>query len=602
MTQAVALSVHKPLAEQAFLATAAARKVRDEVMARLAPFAATAQGRERLRALPFLASAEEAEKAALAVMADKEIAIRLDRDRVKALLGKLAAAAEPPTRQQAGRLVACETEEIREAWEKRGLHRFARLAGPEGLRQADGYDLVLFLYEDGAPVEVESLVEIPATASLAEVAPESVLAWFQANRAALAAMSELAAILGKPSQAPAALALLEEAQRAHTTPLALRRHVEDVRLEVDRLVRERTASVVVSGADVLESLGRRLPPALQLAVDAALAEGARILQERTGLSLQPYLAGSPVQVDEDELERIEGQLAARGHVDAFVRLARAAKALAALRSGLEGEMSVWRDFEVRFALGCFALHNDLHPARFTSRLRFDASVHLDLAGAEHEGKAQRIGYRLGEDAPVALLTGANSGGKTTLLEHLIQLMLMARMGLPVVGAGVELPWVEEVHYVTARRSLDAGAFESFLKAFLPVALGDRRRLVLADEVESVTEAEAAARILGCFLDRLHGSGSLAVVVSHMAPQILAHTTAPVRVDGIEATGLDARNRLVVDRNPRLGRFARSTPELIVQRLAATAKGPARELFADLLARFQGVQAPVRRRPAREGHK
>jgi len=587
-----------------FAATAAARKVHGELMSTVASFAATTQGRDRLRRLPFLPDAASAQAMACKVMEAKAVVAPLDRERVRSLLGRLAPVPDPPARQVAGRLVACESEEIRAAWERRGLHRFARLCGPEGLRQADGYDLVVCLYEDGVDVSGDSLVELPASAPIEEVAPESALAWLEAHREALGAAATLAQTFAKPTCANEALLILEESRRAHTTPKALRRQVEDVRREVDALVRERTAGLTVSGTDVLQSLGGRLPQAVQAAVDQALAEGARRLQERTGCSFQPYVAGSPVQVDDDEVEAVELQLEARGHVDTFLRLGRAAKALAALRPRLETELAAWREFELAFTLGCLAHHYDLHPARFGPGLRFEASVHLDLAGPD-KAHAQRIAYRLGEGEPVALLTGANSGGKTTLLEHILQVVLMARMGLPVVGEGVEVPWVDEVHYVTARRSLDAGAFESFLKAFLPVSLGDRRRLVLADEVEAVTEAEAAARILGCFLDRLHASGSLAVVVSHMAPRILAHTGAPVRVDGIEATGLDSRNRLVVDRNPRLGRLARSTPELIVQRLAATAKGPARELYADLLSRFQAATpdpAPastrVRRRPAK----
>ncbi|MCA1812160.1 MAG: hypothetical protein LC623_09155, partial [Halobacteriales archaeon] len=50
--------------------------------------------------------------------------------------------------------------------------------------------------------------------------------------------------------------------------------------------------------------------------------------------------------------------------------------------------------------------------------------------------------------------------------------------------------------------------------------------------------------------------------------------------------LDEENRLVVDRMPRMGVLARSTPEFIVQRLAATTKGAERELYGDLLAAFR----------------
>ena len=121
-------------------------------------------------------------------------------------------------------------------------------------------------------------------------------------------------------------------------------------------------------------------------------------------------------------------------------------------------MTAWLAFDADFALGCFALHHGLRPATFGDRLDLAGSVHLDLSA---DPASQRIAYHLGGPHTVALLTGANSGGKTTLLEHVGQLVLMARLGLPVVGERVTVPWVDELHYVTARRSLDAGAFESF---------------------------------------------------------------------------------------------------------------------------------------------
>ncbi|HJQ93969.1 MAG TPA: hypothetical protein VJ874_06790, partial [Candidatus Thermoplasmatota archaeon] len=288
-----------------------------------------------------------------------------------------------------------------------------------------------------------------------------------------------------------------------------------------------------------------------------------------------------------------------GRIEAFQAQVRLARRLEALRPALEQEAEGWLSFDADFALGCFALENGLHAASFGDDLSFDSSLHLGLAATPG---MQRIAYRLGGPHPVALLTGANSGGKTTLLEHVGQLVLMARLGLPVVGEGVRVPWVDELHYVTARRSLDAGAFESFLRTFLPVVHGGRRRLVLADEVEAVTELEAAGRILGFVVDRLARDcpGSLAMVVSHMAPQVLRHVSlgsrpgeGQVRVDGIEATGLDDEWRLVVDRTPRMGHFARSTPELIVQRLAATMKGPDKRLYEDLLGLFRPDARPNR---------
>jgi hypothetical protein len=569
-----------------FLATAPARRLHDDVLERLLAHACTAPGRNRLRLLGPLPTPEEAARHAGQVMRHKAMAAGLDREAVRAALRRLSRPAAPAPRMDPAVLVVCADDEEHDRLRAVGLDRWVSLGTRRDLERGAGFDLVLCVGEgaDGQTDGMDNALEMPATAGPAELAPHSVLAWFTHNRASVEACQRLAGLTGRTTKAAEALAALAQATKAVVGPAQLRRHAEAVAKELDAELRERVAGLQLTGRDVLDALGKRLPKPLQAALDAALAEARRRLLERSGHDVQPFGAGFPFAVDEEELARVERRLETVGRIEAHRAQAHAARRLDALRAALEQECEAWLAFDADFALGCFALENGLHPAAIADRLEFAASVHLDLAARPD---AQRIAYRLGGPHPVALLTGANSGGKTTLLEHAGQLVLMARLGLPVVGEGVTVPWVDELHYVTARRSLDAGAFESFLRTFLPVVHGGRRRLVLADEVEAVTELEAAGRILGFVVDRLARDcpGSLAVVVSHMAPQVLRHVSVPVRVDGIEATGLDADWNLVVDRTPRMGHLARSTPELIVQRLAATAKGPDQALYADLLALF-----------------
>ena len=59
----------------------------------------------------------------------------------------------------------------------------------------------------------------------------------------------------------------------------------------------------------------------------------------------------------------------------------------------------------------------------------------------------------------------------------------------------------------------------------------------------------------------------------------------VRIDGIEAQGLDENMDLIVDRTPKRNHLARSTPELIVRRLASRSQGPTSEIFTNLLEGF-----------------
>jgi hypothetical protein len=568
-----------------FLATAPARKLHDDVLERIVAHAMTSPGKNRLRLLGPLSTPEEATAHAQVVLRHKAMATTLDRDAVQAALRRLQRPTAPTPRMDPTRLVVFADDDDHDRLLALGLQRWTSVGTRRDLERAGGFDLVLYVGEDADVEGMDNVLEVPASAALPELAPEAVIAWFTANRPTLESCQRLAGLTGRASKTGDALAVLAEATRAGASPAALRKHAESIAKELDSELRGQVAGLQLSGRDVLDALGKKMPPALQAALDAAMAEARRRLLERAGHDAQPFTAGFPFTVDDEELERLERRIETVGRMEAFQAQVRAARRLEGMRPALEQEAESWLAFDAEFALGCFALENGLHAARIADHLDFASSIHLDLAAT---AAAQRVAYRLGGTHPVALLTGANSGGKTTLLEHAGQLVLMARLGLPVVGEGVTVPWVDELHYVTARRSLDAGAFESFLRTFLPVVHGGRRRLVLADEVEAVTELEAAGRILGFVVDRLARDcpGSLAIVVSHMAPQVLRHVTVPVRVDGIEATGLDKDWNLVVDRTPRMGHLARSTPELIVQRLAATAKGPDQALYADLLKLFR----------------
>ena len=78
-----------------------------------------------------------------------------------------------------------------------------------------------------------------------------------------------------------------------------------------------------------------------------------------------------------------------------------------------------------------------------------------------------------------------------------------------------------------------------------------------------------------------------VLVTHLAPAILEATGRDdLRVDGIEARGLDDRLELIVDRNPRRNYLAQSTPELILRRLHQRNEGKIETLFEQILSSFE----------------
>lgn len=570
-----------------FLATPAARKVHGRIMDRLLSYASTDTGRNRLRLLHPLPSPAAASAHIDEVLAAKEAVRAVDATTVHQALRRLRPLTPPAPRLIPGLMIVAESDAVHERLHSMGLGRWATLGTARDLQEAQDYDVVVLAYDEGTldASGLPNVIDVSIDDGMARLCPASLLHRFRESRPSIEACAALAASFDRPSVAPEALELLDRSGPVTAGANCIRDAVGTIKAGLDKDLADRVADHRLAGADLLAAISTgRLPPDLQRTMDAVLDDGRRRLHEATGLRFQPFGAGFPLRIDDDEVDRVIAEQESAGHLDRFRQDQKTAHRLTALEADLRDEVRAWLDYDATFALGRFAIDHDLHAPRFDDALRFDGSVHLDLA---MDPEAQRIAYAIGDDTPVAVLTGANSGGKSTLLEHLTQLVVMARMGLPVVGPAVTVPWLDEVHLVTARRGMDAGAFETFLRGFLPVTVGDARRLVLADEVEAVTELEAAGRILAWVLDRLTDTQSLAVVVTHLADQVMGHVrSARVRVDGIEATGLDDAHRLVVDRRPVMGRAARSTPELIIQRLAATTRGTEQTLYQGLLDAFQ----------------
>lgn len=246
------------------------------------------------------------------------------------------------------------------------------------------------------------------------------------------------------------------------------------------------------------------------------------------------------------------------------------------------------EFDFSYALGRFALAERLCMPEMQTEpcLGFLDGRNLFLE------RVEPVSYSLGKTGTVeftervAILSGVNSGGKTSLLDLIAQIVILGHMGLPVPAATCRMGIFQEVYYFSkSRGTLSAGAFETAMRKFAVVE-NDRRKLVLADELEAITEPGASARIIACMLDDLQGLGSVAVFVSHLAEDIKRFAKTPVRVDGIEAAGLDEHNNLLVRRSPVYNHLARSTPELILDRLVRTTEGPEREFYARLLSKFR----------------
>ncbi|RLF10410.1 MAG: hypothetical protein DRJ98_06150 [Thermoprotei archaeon] len=261
------------------------------------------------------------------------------------------------------------------------------------------------------------------------------------------------------------------------------------------------------------------------------------------------------------------------------------------------------DFDLSLALARFSLDYDLRPAKLVNKLGlgFINARNLTLLREEKLGiaKVQPVSYAIGDTEikllgatpqRVVLLTGANSGGKTTLLLTITQIHLMALLGLPVPAEKAEVPLMP-LFLLRRRTAKRLGSLEYAIRRLRLIFTKPGPKLVLIDEFEALTEPGAMGRMMAALLNNLPRR-SLTVFVTHLSREIIPHLRVPFRVDGIEAKGLDERGELIVDRQPLFNHVGASTPELIVSKLQhETASRRLRRLYESMLASLR--QEPLK---------
>ena len=347
-------------------------------------------------------------------------------------------------------------------------------------------------------------------------------------------------------------------------------------------------SLVEQGAGVDSLLSRELSDEYDAAVAAArdhLVDALALSDmEATARRAFPDEPTYPVEHDESVVSRLREELTAARDRRAARRKREVADTLADLREPAEALVE-----------GAIELDAELAIARFARDFACTMPTvgGVDDDGAEsgqsdgldgfaiEGGRSPLLDVDFAEVEPVdyevegvALLSGVNSGGKTSTLDLVALVVTLAHMGLPVPADAARVGRIDELHYhAKTQGTLDAGAFESTLREFgelVTAVSAEREVLVLVDELESITEPGASANIMAGILEALEERGATAVFVSHLARDIMDASEAELSVDGIEAEGL-VDGELVVDRSPVKGTLARSTPELIVEKLASEAE-------------------------------
>ena len=312
----------------------------------------------------------------------------------------------------------------------------------------------------------------------------------------------------------------------------------------------------VSGETLFSMLSQnKLPKEIDKIVEEVI--------KNSNLPYQMFDPGIPVRINEEELENFIRMQDANENTDFAERIKKNSKLLKQVSEKLERLSNLILYYDFIAGISKFIEENHYWP-EFSNEFKIENSKNIFLENP------QAISFYLNENERCSILTGANSGGKTTLIEHIIQLIGLTNLGFPLNGM-IKIPIFSEVYYFAKNKgSASKGAFETLLSQMSEIKPGDKT-LILADEIEAVTEPGVAGKIISATSQYFIEKNCFLIIATHLGYEIKDILPEKARIDGIEAKGLDENNELIVNHNPVLGRLANSTPELIVEKMANSGK-------------------------------
>ncbi len=595
ISQKIALDIIRKIhdnSENEFLKTEQSEKIYDEIINRILDFSNTDYARTRVLLLKPTTDYKKIKETQKMVSDTIEKTSTLDYDIIQDLYQKI----RPLNNEIKARFddeyaIVCEDYEDYISLIQKGFDKYCNVFAIEDNASLEEFEFIIYLYNDYNidPGEANNIIAISNQSEDYEIQPNITLEYYKQNRPILENVYQLREYLGLESCIGEALEALDAIKVETQNQIAITEIIDELKEEINETLKNEIKKIELDGDEILQLLNNEdLPPKIKNIFDEILSNAREELSDKTGILFDPFIMKYPIEIDQNELKRVQDNISSNIHIKKYEQELNACSLLERYGEEIKRETREIIEYDYPLTLARFSKFYDLTIPQIKNTYHLEGSLHLTLKQDEKISQTpmQKINYSLDEENNIILLTGANSGGKTTLLETIGQHCIMAHMGLGVCSENATIAKTDEVHYFTKKHSLNAGAFETFITSFIPVTIGKEKKLVLIDELESITELEAAIKIIIGFIEHIQNDKTYAIIVTHMAPEILKRTdNIKIRTDGIEAKGLDENYNLIVDRTPKINYLANSTPELIIKKIYEKSEEPLKSVYKDILEKF-----------------
>lgn len=172
-------------------------------------------------------------------------------------------------------------------------------------------------------------------------------------------------------------------------------------------------------------------------------------------------------------------------------------------------------------------------------IRIKGAVNLPLKEHLEEQGRSFQGLDLVFEDKISLITGANMGGKTTVLKTLGQLVQLARLGIPLPAQEAVLGLPEEVwiNHDDSKQTDNLSSFGREVVAFTEILQSGKTCLLLLDEFAKGTNPKEGEALCSAVLRYLAGTKHSCVAATHYTAPSQLPELAQYSMAGLDAEAL-----------------------------------------------------------------
>ena len=402
-----------------FIKSDRAMEIYEDIINKILAYSNTSYSKNRILLLSPSKDMEKIKKQVKFAMDAKRQVSQMPIIKLRGLMKNLKELEEPKAEYDASKVILVESEEDNSYLTDLGLNQYYPILtasdSPLLREELMNYDLIFYVYSQGI-LDFEgmaNLVMINIDENDYEIVPEKIINFFLQNQDTFQRVHEIQKIRNKESVLGDIIPILDELNIVDKQEVDIDEVVNSLKHDMDEELEMSIKNIDLEGDEILNLLNNNFPPKISKIFDEIISKRKEIIKERTGIDFDPYLRKYPIEIDEAEVERVKLERSSKKENDIFDIKKSAAIQLNSIKQKAIKEVEDVIKFDYEFTLGSFAYEYELTEPEFSDEIKLKGALHLDLSLKKDNENIQKIDYELTKNENIALLTGANSGGKTT---------------------------------------------------------------------------------------------------------------------------------------------------------------------------------------------